>query len=218
MLLFLNGLLLRPFYYDKDEGGGGGDSGQDSDTDTTLDDDKDKQDLDESKAKGKDTSDLNARELKRARDEAAKYRLERKKAASDLDALKQILNKALGMEADDATPENLTKELSATKQRLRDVQVSNAFQKVAGQLEADPELTLYYMQGKGMLKDIDPDDEDFEEDLKRQVKLALKQNTKLRHTPATGKSGAEFNKDGTNKKDPDVNAILRAAMGYQSRD
>jgi len=212
------------FYLDADGGGGGGNDGddkgeQDSAKDADKDVDKGEQDSTKDKDDSNEKISLLTKELKRARDEAAKFRQERKKAATDLESMKALLSKGLGIEnSEDATPESLSKELTATRQKLREVQISSAFKSVANALEADPDLTLAYMTYKGMLKDVDPSDEDFEDDLKVLVKKALKENGKLRQTPAAGtKSGAEFSKEKGQKQEVNVNDILRGALGFTTK-
>lgn len=216
------GLIKNRFYLDADGGSGGGsEESADKEQDSKDAEGDDKEQDSKDTKDNEDKTNLLTKELKRAREEAAKFRQERKQAASELESVKVLLSKALGIEnSDDTTPETLSKELTATKQKLREVQISSTFKSVASQLEADPDLTLAYMTYKGMLKDIDPNDEDFEDDLKVMVKKALKENGKLRHTPPQGgKSGVEFSKGEKDKKqEVNVNDILRGALGFPSKN
>jgi ribosomal protein L29 len=166
----------------------------------------------DSKASGENAEvDSLKAEISRLRKEAAKSRTEKQSEKSQVDSLKKAIAQALGMEKDDVNPEQLAKDLAATRQQLRRERVGNAFMQVASKLDADAELTMAYMAHKGMLDDLDPDSEDFRDDLESKVKAAVKGNDKLKITPLPGKSGTEH--AGGSKSAPDMNAWLRKAAG-----
>ncbi len=153
-------------------------------------------------------------ELKRARQEAAKYRNERKTDKAAMDALRVKVAQTLGIDAEDASPDKLAKDLSEARSELRKERLTNKFHTIATSLDADPELALAYMQYKGLLADLDPAEDDFASELESRIKTALKANAKLKATQTGTKSGSEFGKDGSAKKQqPTMNDYLRRAAG-----
>ncbi len=213
--------IRKCFFFDAGEGGGGGASdGQEPNEGDAKKKEKEaaakatEQDLEDDGDGGlQDVKALQA-ELKRVRNEAAKYRTDRKSDKAAMDKLRVQIAQALGIEAEDATPDKLAKELSDARGQLRKERIENQFTRLASTLDADPELTLAYMEHKGMLKDLDPSDEDFADELASRIKQALKANQKLKATPAGNRSGSEFGKDGGTKKGaPSMNDVLRKAAG-----
>lgn len=155
-------------------------------------------------------------ELRRAREEAAKYRKERKDAKTQMEALKNELGRALGVDSEDMTPEKLKGDLEEVKRQLRQERITNVFVKLAGALDADPDLTMAYLSHRGLLSDIDPEDEDFAMLLEERVKGALKAVPKLKASvTVANRSGAEFKEAGKKSNEPDMNAFLRRAAGLQ---
>ncbi len=150
----------------------------------------------------------------KANREAAKFRKERQELFVKYDKLQKQVAKSLGMEDDEVTPDELSKQLTQARADLRGEKISNALARVAGQLNADYELTLAYMQHKNLFDDLEPGEEEFESMLTERVKGVLKANPKLKNAPAPGASGSEFGK-GTDSKKPDMNAWLRSAAGLQ---
>ncbi len=166
------------------------------------------------------TADIDAlrAEIGRLRKEAAKHRTDKQTERSQADTLKSAIAKALGIEKDEVDPAQVAKELAEAKQDLRNERIMNAFLRVAGTLDADPELTMAYMAHKRMFDDLDPKDDGFEDDLKDKVKAVLKANAKLKVVPSAHASGSD--KFSGDKKNPsaDMNNWLRRSAGLAPRD
>jgi len=214
------GLLMRPFciFFDGQEPTGG--TGEEPTGDKPVEKSKAKAAsqvppaMDDDDDGDDDLSTVKAMqaEIKRLRQENAKHRTNAKTERSSNDRLKIALAKELGLEVEDATPEQLTKQLAETRNKLRSVQVESVFNRVANQLDADPELTLAVLQKRGLLKDLDPEDEDFERQLGDMVKSVVKANPKLKAGVQPNKTGTEF-KDGSKPNQPDMGAWLRRKAG-----
>ncbi len=204
---------------------GGGDPSQDGADDATgtgddtgdggAGDTGDNQDADSGNQDTGDSKTFDEKYVKELRDEAAKYRKERKQYADDKQKLEnqiKSIQKALGLDDGEPDEKALEEKLNAKETELRSLKVENAFSKVARKAGADEDLTLAVLHRKGKLNDLDPDD-NLEGSLEDLVKQELESNPKLK--------AGEVEKPNTGDADPQpdqgvkksFNDMIRRAAG-----
>lgn len=144
---------------------------------------------------GLDEAGLRA-ELERARKEAAKYRTERNAERDKIGQMESQLagiQKALGIETEQADPEALQAKLSERDSQLRDLKVGMELRDIAGKHQADLPLLEAVLRSKGKLNGLDPESQSFAQDLEGLVTEAINGNPKLKASvQGTGSSGADF--------------------------
>jgi len=152
------------------------------------------------------------REVREARAEAAKTRVNAKTQAAEQarqDLAKQI-GKALGLvkEGDAAPdPQRLAEQLAQEQEHARQARVELAVYRAAGRAGADPDALLdsrAFLEG---LKDIDPGDEKAVTDA---IRKAMEKNPRLRANPAPAASGAPMGNTQANPKPKNLEAAVAA--------
>ncbi len=147
------------------------------------------------------------KEIRQARDEAAKSRTSKndatKQAAEQArSALAQELGQLLGLVEGDKPPsvEKLTKDLTEQKQttdrmttELREARAELVVWRNATDLGIDAGAVTDSRAFERALADLDPAAKTFAEDVKKAAQAAAEQNPKLKAAQAAGKSGAELN-------------------------
>ncbi len=215
-------LFREPFSFKEvrlysDGGGSGDDAGtddkgtDDSGKDTGGDKNTDTGDQ-ESKDTGKTFDEKYVKEL---RDEAAKYRTERKQYADDKQKLEnqiKSIQKALGLEGDEPDADKLQAELQAKETELRSLKIENVFSKVARKVGADEELTLAVLHRKGKLNDLDLGD-NLASSLEELVKQALEDNPKLKAESTNQTNTGDSAADSGGSSKTSFNDIIRKAAG-----
>lgn len=154
-------------------------------------------------------------ELSKVRQEAAKHRTTARTAGERVTALETQLasiGKALGLESDDPDPNALTTELENVRNELKKERLQNRFSRVATATNADADLTMAYLSHRGQLADLDPEADDFEQQLTQAVKAALEANPKLRQGDTPDRAGAEFGNGTSDGKTRSMNELIRGAI------
>lgn len=165
--------------------------------------------------------------------EAAKSRIKAKEAeeskAKLLTAMRPLLDQlGIKVEGLDPDPTELTKSINEWKGKYLKERVSNAIQRQAVALGARPEALTRYLRGGDELGELDPEGDQFEQELKAVVQRALSEEPGLKVAAAPPpKSGAEFN-GSTGKtideqiadaeKSGDYKTSLRLKMAKQEAD
>lgn len=124
------------------------------------------------------------REIRKLRQEAAQYRISKKQAEEQLEKLKRAVAQALGLE-ESFDADKAKDQLQALTKRLRDERLRNAFYRQAVKAGVDIELAWGYLLASGDLEHLDPDAQDFEEQLKTALDEAVKAKPGLKAS-ATG--------------------------------
>lgn len=119
-------------------------------------------------------------ELKRARDEAAKYRTERKQLGDQLEGFKDAIAKALGLKEDEQDAEQVSGQLTEMTGKYREERIKNAFYVEAFHQGADVELAWAHLFASGVLNDIDVDDESYRQEVATRLEAALEKYPKLK--------------------------------------
>lgn len=144
-------------------------------------------------------------ELRTARSEAADYRTKLRDVETkqqQTDQTLQQLAAALGVASngngngDPPDPADLQKTIDQTSAENRRLRVMNALGDVLDKHGADRVLTRAVLNEQGVIDDLDPTADDFQEKLDKAVVKALEGNPKLKAGQAPGKSGAEHNGGG----------------------
>lgn len=152
--------------------------------------------------------------VKSLRAEAAKYRKEKKEESEKVKALKQAIQKALGLEDDDQDPVKLEKQLNALKAELREEKLRNKFTHAAIKAEADPELTYAYLKYKGELDDLDVEDGSFGKMLEAIIQSAIDSNPRLKsEKEPPKKTGDDTGADKDKRGGVNFNDLIRKAAG-----
>lgn len=113
------------------------------------------------------------REIKKLRNEAAQHRISKKQAEEQLEKLKKAVAQALGLE-ETFDADKAKDQLQTLTRRLRDERVRNTFYRHAARAGVDIELAWGYLLASGDLENLDPDAQDFEEQLKGALDEAVK--------------------------------------------
>jgi hypothetical protein len=139
-----------------------------------------------------------AKEMEKARKQAAKYRTERnaeRERIGSLEEQNKAILKALGISEDeDDDPEAKVAQLQAENRRLRSRQ---DFDRLARDAGADEDLTWGFLLARGEIDTLDPDSDEFEKTVQELVTSALEAKPGLAVKPASPpKGGADLNDDG----------------------
>jgi len=131
------------------------------------------------------------KDLKAARAEAAKSRVNAKQAAADeaRKELAQQIGKALGIVEDDKLdPAELTEQLTAAKQSQTEAARELAVYKAAATAGADPTRLLDSRSFLASIKDVDPADD---KAIAAAIKTTVDNNPIFKTTPAPGASSVD---------------------------
>lgn len=146
----------------------------------------------------------------RASAEAARYRTqlkeERDRSSRLLSALKPALD-VLGIKVEGAEvdPAELAKQADTWKGKYMAERVSNAVHRQAATLGARPEALMRYLRGGDELSGLDPEADEFEQELKAIAQRALEAEPGLKAAPAVPqRSGAEFSGQGGKTLDEQI--------------
>lgn len=215
----------------EDAGADGGDGNEDG-GDAGTDGDAGKADEGKDKAPAGETAEAKATRLEaenaRLRRENASDRTSAKtKAAEDAKAeLAQTIGKALGLVKDgDKAPtvEELTAQLTEQTGKTetasaahREAQAELVVWRNAAELGVDAAALTDSRAFAAAIKDLDPTDSKFAEDVKKAAQEAATSNPKLKSTQAAGKSGAELNGgsgEGANNKPKSMAEAINKRFG-----
>lgn len=152
-------------------------------------------------------ADAQAKELKRAREEAAASRKESKEVSRKLAAVLEALG---GGKPDQATPEALADQVKALTKRLNRAEGRNAFNAAASAVGADAELVYAVLVAGGELEAVDYSDS---KALQGLIKSAMKANPKLAAGDAK-KVGAGTDPSSGQNAAADMNAWIRKQAGF----
>jgi len=154
-------------------------------------------------------------------------RAEGKSKRLEIDNLKKQLDKYKGIESllgSEETPETLKQKLSDlqnTNQSLQTKYVQTRIETVITRASAknstDPELTLAYMQSKGLLKDLDVESSTFESDIEKLVAKVVKDKPSLSMQPIPQIGDIPGNPSldtGKFSEDDFMNRQIRKKAGY----
>ena len=205
------------------EGGAddGDDGGDDNEADGGDKEGKDKNSdvKDKDKDKDKEGKTFDAAYVKGLREEAAKYRKEKKEfseKADKLDAQLKAIQKALGLADEEPDAEKLSQELKKKDRALRDLKIEISLSKVSQKLDADADLTHAVLLRNGVFDDIEfENDKELVTILEKHVKEALAANPKLKGEvkPDPKKTGDDQSKDKDKKGGYNMNDLIRKAAG-----
>ena len=203
------------------EGGAadGDDGGDDNGADGGDKEGKDKNSDVKDKDKDKEGKTFDAAYVKGLREEAAKYRKERKEfseKAEKLDAQLKAIQKALGLADEEPDAEKLSQELKKKDRALRDLKIEISLSKVSQKLDADADLTHAVLLRNGVFDDIEfENDKELVTILEKHVKEALAANPKLKGEvkPDPKKTGDDQSKDKDKKGGYNMNDLIRKAAG-----
>src|SRR5688500_17296557 len=139
------------------------------------------------------------REAKQRADREAKLRLRARDAEERnsklLTALRPALD-ALGIKVEgaDVDPAELTKQVDTWKGKYMAERISNAVHRQAAALGARPDALMRYLRGGDELSELDPEQDNFEQELKSVIQRVLTDEPTLKVAPAAPpRSGADFN-------------------------
>jgi hypothetical protein len=192
--MFTDDLFSPTLVFDKpDDGGADNPDGDGDDTGANL----------ESIEEYKDA-------LSKARKDAAKQRTKRKELESKYEELKPVKDKfekfqqVFGDE-DDADPEKLKQQTESLQSQVKTERVKNQLIIQAMEQDADPDLTIAYLQNKGTLSDLDPSDA---ESISQAVENALEEKENLKRNSKAVTTG-DSEKDKGNEK-TDLNSWIHS--------
>jgi hypothetical protein len=153
--------------------------------------------------------------VKELRDEAARYRTERKEAKEQAEKLQnqiKSIQKAIGLESEEPDAEKLEKELRTKESELRGLKIEIAFGKAAKKAGADEDLTYAVLHRKGALDALELDG-NLASALDELIEQELKTNPKLKaEIGGTGNTGDTGGSSGSNEK-VSFNDLFRKAAG-----
>ena len=153
--------------------------------------------------------------VKELRDEAAKYRTERKEAKEQAEKLQnqiKSIQKAIGLEGEEPDADKLAKDLQSKESELRGLKIEIAFSKAAKKAGADEDLAYAVLHRKGALDALELD-ENLASALDGLIEQELKNNPKLKaETGGTGNTGDTGGSSGSNDK-VNFNDLIRKAAG-----
>jgi len=142
----------------------------------------------------------------RASREAANYRTKLREEQAKNTALMTALRPALetlGIKVEGGgapDPAELTKQVDSWRSKYMAERVSNAIHRQAATAGARPEALTRYLRGGSELSELDPEADNFEQELQSVVQRALTDEPSLKVAAAPPpRSGAEFNGAGTGK-------------------
>lgn len=126
------------------------------------------------------TQEVDDSQIKALRKEAAGYRTRLREAekqseaqAAKFEHLMETLSKLTGADADEATPEEqlkqLTAERDAAQQQIRELKVTHSVGAEARKVGLNPDLVMPLIRGMGHMDSLDPDAEDYGDQLSRIV-------------------------------------------------
>lgn len=113
---------------------------------------------------------------------------------------------ALGLDEDDEVePDELialaNRQRDEANTRLRNYEIKDAITDAAREHGADLDLLVPYLRGKGLIDELDPDDEDFSEQVADLVEAVVARNPKLlAEAPAPRRSGGDLSGGSGEKK------------------
>lgn len=227
-----NGRAIWPIMGGSGDGGDGGDAGGDAGADTGADggdgSGADKgADADADKGDDSPWADPNKAkaEIERLRRENASSRTSAKEqAAKDAEAaLIQRLGKTLGLVDGDKAPtaeelaQQLTEQTTQTEQARaahRDTQAELVVWRHAGDLKVDAQALTDSRAFAAAIKDLDPSDAKFEEDVKKAAQEAVSKNPKLGAAPAAGSSSADHGGTGGGASTSKPKTLTDAVSGH----
>ena len=182
------------------------DDGGDANDSVTTDDNP--QDDDQTNDDPQDGKTFDEEYVKRLRQENAKHRTKNKELEGKLDTVL----KALGIKDGEADPDQLAQQLQQKDEEIRRLKVESAFSSVARELGADVDLTLAVLHRKGVLNELDPNDDKFHDDLKKAIKEEVDRNPKLlANVPKKTGATPPDNQGGNGKMD--MNTLIRRTLG-----
>ena len=155
-----------------------------------------------------------AKELEKARKQAAKYRTERNSERQRIQSLEdqnKAILQALGISSEeDDDPEARVAELQRENRRLR---ARQSFDVAAREAGADEDLTWGYFLARGEIDALDPDSDDFAETLQASISAALEAKPGLASTPPPPpKGGADLDDDGNPDATPEDELPMKEYM------
>ncbi|HQP33690.1 MAG TPA: hypothetical protein PLI95_00860 [Polyangiaceae bacterium] len=173
--------------------------------------------------------------VEQLRKEAAQYRVKGKEAARQAaeeaaerarEEFARDIYTALGLGDDDEVdPDELIAEANRqaheAAESLRNYKVKDALREAAREHSANEKLLFPFLRGSDALYDLDPDDEDFADQVSAAVESALEDNPELRLAPkAPRRSGGDMS-GGNNekkKKTPDsIEDLIKARREYREK-
>lgn len=152
--------------------------------------------------------------VKELREEAAKYRTERKELADKAEKLElqfKSIQKAMGLDDGEPDADKLQAELKAKEAELRSLKIESVFNKVARKEGADEDLTYAVLHRKGALTALEMDDK-LEASLAELVKQAIEDNPKLKAGETSSSSTGDTKQGGEVTSKGGFNEAFRAAV------
>jgi vacuolar-type H+-ATPase subunit H len=161
-------------------------------------------------------------ELKRARDDAAKYRTEAQKRARQAarDALKEAgidIPKDLEDDDPDATSVAAAQHKAEVEKRDAEIKardIKDEVRDASDKHSANFKVLYGYLTGEGTLAQLDPSADDFKAKVDKMVQDAIKSEPALKKGQAPSKSGSDLNGGGTpgSGTEPNLESAIAAKM------
>ncbi len=149
-------------------------------------------------------------EAKQKADREAMYRTRAKEAETKTQNVVKALTPlfiALGIKVEGAEPDpnELAKQVETWQNKYKQERVSNAVHRIATELGAKTGSLMRYLRGGDELSELDPEADNFEQELKSVVQRALTDEPGLKAAAAPPpRSGAEFNGGGGKTLDEQI--------------
>lgn len=131
--------------------------------------------------------------VKKLREEAAKHRKEKQQLKEYKDKYEKVSQLFDGKDDPEKQLEETNKKLQDYEQKIASLRLTHTIQSEAGRLEADPDLTMAYLQSNGDLDGVEPDDS---VTISEKIKAAMKAKPSLKVGKVTTTDTGGGNKSG----------------------
>lgn len=150
------------------------------------------------------------KEIKRGRDDAAKFRNEMKELKESQDAFRKGLLKLAGGEEGEGEGKKPEEVVAEMEKKFEDLQEKLAASRIrekviveAGKQKAKVKLLMAFLKDEGSLKDLDADADDLESKITKIVQAAIEEEPNLRETGGTPtRGGTDLNGGGSSESRP----------------